>query len=113
MTKVTKVSRPDMLKDGPDAVRVIVENGTINTDGFVIKRVELRMYLERTHTKDNKPYTLVTAFVDTDRGATEITFDEGFGGLKLLDANTKLLVDHLGLSALLLRSTIALCADEK
>lgn len=113
MIKVTRVSHPEMLKNGPDAIRVIVDDGKDKVDGFVIRRVELRMYLQRIPANDEYrgPYTLVTAFVATDCGTAETTFADGFGGLKLLNANAKLLVDHLGLSALILRSIIALNSD--
>ena len=115
MRRVTKVSCPGMLVGGPDAVRIILDDGKDEMNGFIIRRVELRMYLKRAHVKDycRGPHTLVTAFIATDCGTAEMTFDEGFGGLELLDANARLLVDHLGLSALILRSIIALDVGAK
>jgi hypothetical protein len=69
--------------------------------------VELRHYVEKI---DNQmgPYSLITSYVETDRGSVEMIYDEGFRGEDSLGRAAKFLVSVLGISGLILRSTITL-----
>lgn len=98
---------PDRVNRNPDKTEVLFASGSFEEDGFVISRVELRLYEERTDERLG-PYSLVTSFVDTDRGSIEMTYDEGFRGHDVLGRTAKFVISNLGLSALILRSVIAL-----
>ena len=75
--------------------------------GYVIKKVQLRLYIEKIDEKLGK-YSLITSQVETDKGTIEMIYDEGYRGLNSLDRASKFLTENLGISALILRSIIAL-----
>ena len=89
----------------PDDVRVLFSSGEFVQDGFVVRRVELRLYeidaIRRKH-------SLITSFVDTDRGSIEMVYDEGFRGSRPLARAAEFLTSQMGLSPLILRSIIAI-----
>ena len=85
----------------------LISDGTISENGFNIQTLEIRWYLERSDEKLG-PYSLITAFLQTDKGSIELTYDEGYRGIDPFDLTVKFLTEHLGLSGLILRSTIAL-----
>ena len=100
------VSRPERVARKPDDVAVLA-SGNLEMDEFVVCRVELRLYEER---RDDTlgVYSLITSFVDTDAGSVEMTYDEGYRGSDILNRTARFVTSNLGLSALVLRSTIAL-----
>ena len=53
-------------------------------------------------------FTIITAYVKTDKGSIEILYDEGYRGLNALSDSVKFLTENLGLSGLILRCTISL-----
>ena len=53
-------------------------------------------------------FTIITAFVQTDKGSIEILYDEGYRGKTALDDAVKFLTENLGLSGLILRCIISL-----
>ena len=75
--------------------------------GFLIKHVELRLYVEKTDRKLGV-FSLITSFVQTDKGTVEMIYDEGYRGDNSLNRAAKFLTSNLGLSALVLRSIITL-----
>ena len=91
----------------PDDVEVLLSSGNFTQDDFVISKIELRLYIEKTHEKLGE-YSLITSFVETDRGTVEMIYDEGFRGEKPLSRATQFLTSNLGISALVLRSIISL-----
>jgi hypothetical protein len=91
----------------PDDVEVLLSSGNFIQDGFVISKIELRLYVEKTHEKLGA-YSLITSFVETDRGTVEMIYDEGFRGEKPLSRAAQFLTSNLGISALVLRSIISL-----
>ncbi len=74
---------------------------------FRISGVELRLYNEGVR-RGSGPYSLITAFVETDKGSVEMVYDEGLRGDKPLQQAAELLVSNIGLAGLILRSIIAL-----
>ncbi|MFB5635790.1 MAG: hypothetical protein ACE5RB_04100, partial [Nitrosopumilus sp.] len=76
-------------------------------DNFKILRVELRLYSEHTDEKLGV-FSLITSFVETDKGSIEMIYDEGFRGEGSLLRSSKFLKSNLGISGLILRSVIAL-----
>jgi hypothetical protein len=97
---------PERIKGLPTKSAVLL-SGVIQNQGFVIRKIELRQYIERKDVKLGD-YSLFTVVVDTDKGAVEMKYDEGFRGADALDLTVKMLMRHVGLSALINRALIAL-----
>ena len=98
---------PQRVNRTPDAVEILLSSGNFVQDGFTISKVELRLYNERTD-RNLGVYSLITSFVDTDKGSIEMIYDEGFRGEEPLLRATKFLTSNLGISSLILRSIISL-----
>ena len=98
---------PNRVDKTPDDVTVLLSSGKFIQDEFVISRVELRLYIERIDEKLGA-YSLITSFVDTDRGSVEMIYDEGFRGDQSLLRASQFLTSNLGISGLILRSIISL-----
>lgn len=103
---------PSRVKREPNATEVLFESGDFTQDGFSVKKVELRHYVERIDDKLG-PYSLITSFVDTDKGSVEMIYDEGFRGDDSLSRTVQFLVSNLGISGLILRSIITLQENSK
>ena len=98
---------PKRVNRTPDGVEVLFSSGNFVQDEFTISKVELRLYNERFDEKLGT-YSLITSFVDTDKGSIEMIYDEGFRGKKSLLRATEFLTSNLGISGLILRSIISL-----
>ena len=91
----------------PDEVQVLLSSGNFIQDDFLISKVELRLYIERSDEKLGN-FSLITSFVETNRGSIEMIYDEGFRGKNPLLRASEFLTSNLGISGLILRSVIAL-----
>jgi hypothetical protein len=98
---------PERVNRKPDQVEVLFSSGDYKEQGFLVTRLELRLYLEKIDEKLGV-FSLITSFVQTDRGTVEMIYDEGFRGDDSLNRAVKFLISNLGLSALILRSIISL-----
>ena len=98
---------PQRVNKTPDGVEVLLSSGNFVQDGFTISKVELRLYNERTDEKLGV-YSLITSFVETDKGSIEMIYDEGFRGEEPLLRAAEFLTYNLGISGLVLRSIISL-----
>ncbi len=98
---------PQRVKRTPDDVKVLLSSGNFTQDNFVISKVELRLYNEKTDEKLGV-YSLITSFVETDKGSVEMIYDEGFRGESPLLRAAEFLTSNLGISGLVLRSIISL-----
>ena len=98
---------PKRVDKTPNEVEVLLSDGNFIQDGFKISRVELRLYCEQIDEKLGV-YSLITSFVETDKGSIEMIYDEGFRGEDSLLRASKFLTSNLGISGLILRSIIAL-----
>ncbi len=98
---------PQRVNRTPDSVEVLLSSGNFVQDGFTISKVELRLYNERTDEKLGV-YSLITSFVETDKGSIEMIYDEGFRGEEPLLRAAEFLTSNLGISGLVLRSIISL-----
>jgi len=67
----------------------------------------LRLYIEKYDKKLGK-YSLITSFIETDKGSVEMIYDEGYRGNDALETSSKFLTENLGISSLILRSLIFL-----
>lgn len=92
---------------GPPAKSAQLLHSAMKMEGVLITKMEMRQYVERTdeHLGD---YSLLTVVVETDRGAVEMKYDEGFRGPDALESATKLLLQYAGLAALINRALIEL-----
>jgi len=108
--KVVDEINPDRIGRKPDKIAILLSDGNLLEHGFTIKKVELRLYVEKYDEKLG-PYSLITCLVETERGSIESVYDEGFRGKNSLDRAVKLLQENLGLSGLVLRSIIGLRAE--
>lgn len=98
---------PNRVSKNPDDVKILVSAGNFIQDEFTVSTVELRLYNEKTDEKLGV-YSLITSFVQTDKGSIEMIYDEGFRGDDPLERATEFLTSNLGISGLILRSIISL-----
>jgi len=105
--KIVDLHDPSRVEKNPDAIEVLFSSGDFNQDEYKISKVELRLYIERTDEKLGN-YSLITSFVDTDKGSIEMIYDEGFRGDDSLSRAKEFLTSNLGISGLILRSIISL-----
>jgi hypothetical protein len=105
--KIIDFHNPERVNRKPDQTEILFSSGDFEEQGFLIKHVELRLYIEKNDDKLG-PFSLITSFVQTNKGSVEMIYDEGYRGEDSLNRTVKFLISNLGLSALILRSTIAL-----
>ena len=105
--KIVDFHNPERVNRKPDQIKVLLSSGDFKEQGFLVKHVELRLYVEKTDGKLG-PFSLITSFVQTDKGTVEMIYDEGYRGDDSLNRAAKFLISNLGLSGLILRSIISL-----
>lgn len=98
---------PGRIIRQPDGAKVLLAGGSTMNQGFVVKRVEMRQYVERND-RQLGDYSLLTVVVETDRGAVEMKYDEGFRGPDALDSAVTMLTQYVGLASLVNRALIDL-----
>ena len=105
-SSIVDVYNPQRVDRTPEDTITLLESSTgISQDEFLIMDIKLHLY---TECKDNRPYSLITSHIATNKGSIEMIYDEGFRGHDSLKIAARLLIDNLGLSALILRSLISL-----
>ena len=105
--KIIDVTEPSKIDCNPDKIITLIQNGNLVQDEFKIQTVELRSYKQHTD-KNLGIFTIITAYVKTDKGSIEILYDEGYRGPNALSDSVKFLTENLGLSGLILRCIISL-----
>ena len=98
---------PQRVKRKPDDVKILFSDGKFTQDEFLVSKVELRLYKEKIDEKLGL-YSLITSFVETDKGTVEMIYDEGYRGQDSLKRASEFLTSNLGISGLILRSVISL-----
>ncbi len=101
------ISNPKRVKRNPDKTIELLSNGSITEKGYLIKNIQLRLYIEK-HDKKLGQYSLITSLIETDKGSVEMIYDEGYRGNDALETSSKFLTENLGVSSLILRSLIFL-----
>ena len=101
------ISNPKRVDQNPDKIIELLSNGSITEKGYVIKKIQLRLYIEK-HDKKLGQYSLITSLIETDKGSVEMIYDEGYRGNDALETSSKFLTENLGISSLILRSLIFL-----
>ena len=105
--KIIDMTNPDRINREPDDTMTLLESGKFIEQGFVIQKISLRLFTEKPDAKLGN-YSLITSLVETDRGAVEMIYDEGYRGENALERAGNFLMANLGLSGVILRSIIAL-----
>ena len=105
--KIIDVAEPDRINKKPDKIIQVVQNGKIIQEGFQIQVIDLRLYIQHTD-KNLGVFSVITAFVQTNKGSIEMLYDEGYHGETSLEDSVKFLTENLGLSSLILRSIISI-----
>ncbi|KAG2476508.1 MAG: hypothetical protein NPMRTH1_1730003 [Nitrosopumilales archaeon] len=105
--KIIDIVNPQRVNRKPDKTIVLMSSGDFSEHGFIVKKIELKLYLEK---KDEKlgQYSLITSNVETDKGSVEMIYDEGFRGENALEKAADFLTKNLGPSGLITRSIITL-----
>tara|TARA_B110001454_G_scaffold143060_1_gene132813 strand:+ start:318 stop:653 length:336 start_codon:yes stop_codon:yes gene_type:complete len=104
---IIDIHNPDRVSGSPDSIKVLLSSGAFIQDEFTISKVELRLYNEQTDDTLGV-YSLITSFVETDKGSVEMIYDEGFRGVDPLSRASSFLISNLGVSGLILRSVITI-----
>ena len=105
--KIIDLPNPERINRLPDDTIVVFSEKEYSEYGFKIKKIELRLFIEKTD-ENLGPYSLITSFMDTDKGSIEMLYEEGYPGENSLERSRDFLVSSLGISGLILRSVIAL-----
>ena len=101
------ISNPKRVDRNPDKIIELLSSGSITESGYVIKNIQLRLYIEK-YDKKLGQYSLITSLIETDKGSVEMIYDEGYRGNDVLETSSKFLTENLGVSSLILRSLIFL-----
>ncbi len=109
---IIDVPNPERINQKPEKTIVLFSGGNFSEQDFLIKKVELKLYVEKIDEKLG-PYSLITAFIETDQGSIEMIYDEGFRGENALEKASDFVKNNLGLSALVLRSIVSLKEELK
>ena len=104
---VIDLHEPKRVKRQPDGVEILFSNGNFSQDEFLISKVELRLYKEKTD-ETLGVYSLITSFVETNKGTIEMIYDEGYRGDDSLFRAFTFVTSNLGISGIILRSVISL-----
>jgi len=90
-----------------DKTVILMSSDKFLEHNHIVRNVHLNLYVQK---KDDKlgPYSLITAFVETDEGTIEMTYNEGYMGENALEEAVAILTLHLGISGLISRSIIQL-----
>lgn len=105
--KITDVANPERVNRKPDKTIMLLSSGNFTEQGFTIKKIELRLFIEKIDQKLG-PFSLVTSLVETDKGEVEMMYDEGYRGEDVLEKTANFILNNLGLSGIILRSIIVL-----
>jgi hypothetical protein len=105
--KIIDIANPERVNRQVDDAITLLDAGNFADQGFVIKKIELRLYVEKIDQKLG-PYSLITSLVETDKGQVEMIYDEGYRGQNALKRTADFVLSNLGLSGIILRSVITL-----
>lgn len=105
--RIIDIANPERVNRQPDNTTTLLDGGNFDEQGYIVKKVQLRLYVEKTDQKLGD-YSLITSLVGTDKGEIEMVFDEGYRGENALKRTSDFVLNNLGLSGIILRSVIAL-----
>ena len=105
--KYIDIPSPKRLEREPDKIISILTNGNSIENGYEIRNIFLRLYIEKID-KELGPYSVVTSLVETTEDSVEMIYDEGYFDIKEFENTSKFLINNLGISSLILRSLVFL-----
>ena len=101
--QIIDVPDPQRVSGEPDDRKILLRLGNFIQDEFLVRHVELRLYKAKTRNEDS----LITSFVDTDKGSIEMLY-QTLHNDQSLEHVAEFLISQLGISALIVRSVIAI-----
>lgn len=101
------MTNPERINRDPNKIIALIDSGNFSEQGYVIKKITLRLFIEKTDEKLGD-YSLITSLVETNRGDVEMIYDEGYRGKNPLERASDFILNNLGLSSIILRSIITL-----
>ena len=107
MLKYIDIPNPKRLEREPDKIISILTNGNSIENGYEIRNIFLRLYIEKID-KELGPYSIITSLVETTKDSVEMIYDEGYFDIKEFENTSKFLINNLGISSIILRSLIFL-----
>ena len=105
--KYIDIPNPKRLEREPDKIISILTNGNFIENGYKIRNIFLRLYIEKIDKKLG-PYSVITSLVETTEDSVEMIYDEGYFDTKEFEDTSKFLVNNLGISSVILRSLVFL-----
>ena len=97
----------DLIKNDPDKSVVLLANGKIEIQGFIVEHMEIRQYIAKNDPNLGN-YSLLTVFIKTDKGMIETKYDEGFRGDDAIESAVTMLTQYIGFASLINRALIEL-----
>ena len=107
MLKYIDIPNPKRLEREPDKIISILTNGNSIENGYEIRNIFLRLYIEKID-KELGPYSVITSLVETTEDSVEMIYDEGYFEPEELLNTSKFLINNLGISSVILRSLVFL-----
>ena len=105
--KYIDIPNPKRLEREPDKIISILTNGNFIENGYKIRNIFLRLYIEKIDKKLG-PYSVITSLVETTNDSVEMIYDEGYFDTKEFENTSKFLINNLGISSVILRSLVFL-----
>jgi len=105
--KYIDIPNPKRLEREPDKIISILTNGNSIENGYKIRNIFLRLYIEKIDKKLG-PSSVITSLVETTNDSVEMIYDEGYFDTKEFENTSKFLINNLGISSVILRSLVFL-----
>ena len=106
MSKISDIDC-DLIKNDPDKSVVLLANGKIEIQGFIVEHMEIRQYIAKNDPSLGN-YSLLTVLIKTDKGMIETKYDEGFRGDDAIESAVTMLTQYGGFASVINRALIEL-----
>ena len=106
MSKISDIDC-DLIKNDPDKSVILLANGKIEIQGFIVEYMEIRQYIGKNYPSLGN-YSLLTVLIKTDKGMIETKYDEGFRGDDAIESAVTMLTQYGGFASVINRALIEL-----
>ncbi len=106
MSKISDIDF-DLIKNDPDKSVILLANGKIEIQGFIVEHVEIRQYIGKNDPSLGN-HSLLTVLIKTDKGMIETKYDEGFRGDDAIESAVTMLTQYGGFVSVINRALIEL-----
>ena len=106
MSKISDIDF-DLIKNDPDKSVILLANGKIEIQGFIVEHMEIRQYIGKNDPSLGN-YSLLTVLIKTDKGMIETKYDEGFRGDDAIESAVTMLRQYGGFASVINRALIEL-----